>query len=125
MNSQIKTYKDLLFWQKAYLVARQVIAICRKSPKDHISLIISRQIIRSSTSIGANIAEGFGRYKGKEYERFLQIALGSAQETEYWIGLLSDEYPNQKISLHECQSNTQETIKMLIKTLSSLRSTNH
>lgn len=125
MNSQVKSYKDLIFWQKSYLVAREVIALCRKLPKDHISLIISRQVIRSATSIGANIAEGYGRYKGKEYERFLQIALGSAQETEYWLSLLSDEYPNLSSNISPILAHTQESIKMLIKTLGSLRSTNH
>ncbi len=125
MISQVKTYKDLIFWQKAYLVARGVFALCRKLPHDQISLIISKQIIRSATSIGANIAEGFGRYKGKEYERFLQIALGSAQETEYWLILLKDEFSGLKVEIEVVDGHTQETIKMLIKSLGSLRSTNH
>ena len=123
--SQVKTYKDLIFWQKSYLAGRKVIALCRLLPKDTISLIISKQIIRSATSIGANIAEGFGRYKGKEYERFLQIALGSAQETEYWLLLISDEYPQIRKQCIEPQLLVQEAIKMLIKSLSTLHSTNH
>ncbi len=125
MISQIRTYKDLIFWQKSYLVAREVFALCRKLPHDQVSLIISKQIIRSATSIGANIAEGFGRYKGKEYERFLQIALGSAQETEHWLTLLKDEYTILESDVEIVDRHTQETIKMLIKSLGTLRSTNH
>ncbi len=126
MISQTRTYKDLVFWQKAYLVARNVIGMCRKLPHDQISSILAKQIIRSATSIGANIAEGYGRYKGKEYERFLQIALGSAQETEHWLLLISDEFPSVKDKSIETKELTQEVIKMLIATLNKLRlSTNH
>lgn len=126
MISQTRTYRDLIFWQKAYLVARRVISLCRKLPHDQTSNILAKQIIRSATSIGANIAEGYGRYKGKEYERFLQIALGSSQETEHWLILISDEFPVVSNNSLETMALTQEVIKMLISTLNKLRlSTNH
>lgn len=122
MNSRVETYKDLIFWQKSYRLARDVIALSRKLPQDPVTTILVRQIIRSSTSIGANIAEGYGRYKGKEYDRFLQIALGSAQETEHWLMLITDEYPTYKSTGVALQRDTLEVILMLNKTLYTLRS---
>jgi len=43
---------------------------------------MAKQLLRAVTSIGANIAEGYGRNEGKEYVRFLQIAYGSANEVD-------------------------------------------
>ncbi len=117
----IKTYKDLIFWQRAHEVSVLVIKLCRKLPKERIADILCSQIIRSSVSVGANIAEGFGRYKSKEYARFLQISLGSANETDYWLVLLRDTYPQFKKELDEITEKNLETIKMLSTALKTLR----
>lgn len=71
--------------------------------------------------MGANITEGFGKYKGKEYARFIQIALGSARETEYWLELMRDIYPKFKLEIEKILSLNEETIKMLIATINTLR----
>src|SRR5438477_12949333 len=89
----INHYKELLFWKSSKEVIVLVISLCRNLPKERVGDIISSQLIRSAASIGANIAEGYGRYKGKEYQRFLQIALGSANETDYWLDILKETYP--------------------------------
>lgn len=99
-----------------------MIQLCRQLPKDHVSYVLVSQIIRASASVGANIAEGFGRYKGKEYQRFLQIALGSANETDYWLIVLKEVYPNMKTEIDEIIENNLETIKMIAKTLKTLSS---
>jgi four helix bundle protein len=46
---------------------------------------VGKQVIRSSDSIGANIAEGSGRGTDKDYVRFLKIARGSLYETRHWL----------------------------------------
>ncbi len=117
----IKNYKDLIFWQRSFEVTRLVIELCRKLPKERIAEILVSQIIRSSVSIGANIAEGFGRYKSKEYPRFLQVALGSANETEYWLIIIKDTYLafNKEVDL--ILEKNLETIKMLSTSLKTLK----
>lgn len=79
------------------------------------------QVIRSAVSVGANIAEGFGRYKSKEYERFLQVALGSANETEYWLIIIKDTYPILSKEVNTILEKNLETIKMLTTSLKTLR----
>lgn len=76
---------------------------------------------RSSFSIGACIAEGYGKYLGKEYARFIQMALGSARETEYWLELLEETYPEFSAQTKQILLLNEETIKMLVATLNTLR----
>ncbi|MEM6613576.1 MAG: four helix bundle protein [Cyanobacteria bacterium P01_C01_bin.72] len=46
---------------------------------------VGKQIVRSADSIGANIAEGNGRYSYKDNQRFVRIARGSLNETRHWL----------------------------------------
>lgn len=117
-------YKDLIFWQRAYEVTTLIIKLCRKLPKGTLTNILVGQVLRSSASIGANIAEGFGRYKGKEYGRFIQIALGSANETDYWLLIIKDTYPQFTKEIELIIEKNTETVKMLSRTLKSLSEKN-
>jgi four helix bundle protein len=120
-SRRIKSYKELKFWKKARKASLLVVQLTRKLPNEKISWIITDQLLRSSFSVGANIAEGFGKYKGKEYARFIQIALGSARETEYWLELLKDIYPKYSDKIDGALLVNTEVIKMLVVTLKSLR----
>ncbi|MCX7991438.1 MAG: four helix bundle protein, partial [Proteobacteria bacterium] len=53
-------------------------------PQTETSKIITNQVLRSVASISANIAEGFGRRRGREYIHYLYISRGSANETLDW-----------------------------------------
>lgn len=121
MSQKINSYKDLKFWQTAKKVSLLVVCLSRKLPNERIAWIIIDQLLRASFSVGANIAEGFGKYKGKEYPRFLQMALGSARETEYWLELLIEIYPKFSPETKEIVALNTETIKMLIAAINSLR----
>ena len=118
----LKIYKDLKFWQTANEVTLSVIKLARKLPKDKISYIFVNQIIRSAASVGANIAEGYGRFRGKEYARFIQIALGSANETDYWLSLIKNCFPHYSREVELIIAKNEESIKMLTVTLRKLRS---
>ncbi|MCR4305893.1 MAG: four helix bundle protein [Candidatus Daviesbacteria bacterium] len=124
MSQNINSYKQLKFWQTAKEVSRLIIQLTRKLPNEKIVWIITDQVLRSSFSIGACIAEGYGKYQGKEYPRFIQMALGSARETEYWLELLEETYLNFSADIKQILSLNEETIKMLIATLKTLRSKN-
>ena len=81
MATALKSYRDLLVWQKGI----DLVVIAYKAtagfPKSEMYRLIS-QIRRAATSIPANIAEGYGRGSRKEYLQFLQIAQGSLKELE-------------------------------------------
>ena len=121
MRNFPRTYKDLVFWQKSFEVARLVFKLARKLPRSLEVKIILNQLFRSVMSVGANIAEGYGRYGKKEYPRFLQVALGSANETDYWLLLLCECLPTYKNEINEIVNKNTEVIKMLAKSVQTIK----
>ena len=77
----IKSYRDLVVWQKSMELVTTVYTITKEFPKEELYALIS-QIRRSAVSIPSNIAEGYGRNSTQDYIRFLQIACGSLYELQ-------------------------------------------
>ncbi len=82
-------YKRLKVWQKAHKLTCGVYAVARAFPKGD-QFVLGEQIRRAAISIGANIAEGCGRNGDGDLRRFLNIALGSANELRYLLELAVD-----------------------------------
>lgn len=78
---KVKTYKDLIVWQKAMEMTTLLYKIIKKLPKEE-TYTLCDQMRRAAISIPSNIAEGFGRNSKKEYLQFLYIANGSVCELE-------------------------------------------
>src|ERR1035437_2821821 len=85
----MKNFRDLMVWQKAHSLTLASYRGTAEFPKQEIYGLIS-QIRRCSASIAANIAEGCGKGSNAEFQRFLQIAAGSASELEYHFLLAKD-----------------------------------
>jgi four helix bundle protein len=86
---KIKSYRDLQVWQKAHELTLAVFGITERFPRLDLFGIVS-QVRRSSTSVAANIAEGFGRGTTKELLRCLAISRGELEETRYFLLLSRD-----------------------------------
>jgi len=84
--------------------------------------VISKQVLRSGTSIGALIREAeFGQSKA-DFGHKMSIALKEANETEYWLLLLNDTgYVLQKDLLVSLQSECKELIAMLVSTVKTVK----
>jgi four helix bundle protein len=80
----IKSFKELIVWQKAIELVKETYKITREFPKSEI-YGLSLQIRRAAISIPSNIAEGQLRKNLKEYLQFLRIAYGSSAELETQI----------------------------------------
>ena len=118
-------YRQLKVWHKAHHVALDTIVMVEALPnKPGLNRIID-QIIGSATSVGANIAEGSNSRIGKEYIRYLEIALRSATETDNWVQVCKDSIIIRKYLdlnlLTQIESANIETIKMLVKMIESLK----
>jgi len=78
----------MVLWQKAQELALEVARLVAVLPKDAMASVLGRQLIASAASVGANIAEGCGRYAAGAYRNHLSIARGSTCETDGWLHLL-------------------------------------
>lgn len=81
MENKLKSYKNLVVWQKAMDLVVEVYTLVKKLPKEE-TYALSDQMRRSVVSIPSNIAEGYTRNSTTEYLRFLSIANGSRTELE-------------------------------------------
>ena len=77
----MKTYKELIVWQKAINLVSMIYNNTKYFPKEEI-YGLTNQIRRAAISIPSNIAEGFGRNSKKDFKRFLQISIGSVFEVQ-------------------------------------------
>lgn len=117
----MQNYKDLKVWQKAHAFTLKVYTITQTFPKQEM-YGITNQIRRSSSSIPANIAEGCGKRTPSDFANFLNIALGSANETEYFLILSYDlKYLNDEEEFNELLNNINEIKAMLISLINKVR----
>ncbi len=86
---EIKNFYDLNAWKKGHNLALEIYKITKSFPKDEIYAITS-QLRRASSSVTANIAEGFARYHFKDKVRFYYNARGSATEIQSFLLLAKD-----------------------------------
>ena len=80
-------FRSLIVWQKSQGLALEIARLVAGLPRDSVASVLGRQIMASAASIGANIAEGYGRYAVGAYCNHLSIARGSACETDGWLDL--------------------------------------
>jgi len=112
-KSQYASHKNLIVYQKSKNLAVDVIKHFsgKKIPKN-LDFVIN-QLIRALCSVGANIAEGYGRlYKGSQ-RQFYAIARGSSFEADYWIEVLTDSKMFGAGTLESFSERNSELSKML------------
>ena len=81
MENKVKSYKDLIVWQKSMDLVIEIYKLVKKLPKEE-TYSLSDQMRRAVVSIPSNIAEGYTRKSTNEYLNFLSIANGSRTELE-------------------------------------------
>lgn len=116
----IRSYRDLIVWQKAMSLATETYRLSRLLPREEEYRLTS-QMLRAAASVPANIAEGHGRGTRKDYAKFVSIARGSLAELETFILLALDVKllaANQTMS---AMSLAEEVSKMLAVLLKRLR----
>src|SRR3989344_3729513 len=87
--SQIKSYKELIVWQRTLELCKEIYRLTKDFPKEEQFVLVS-QMRRAVISILSNIAEGSGRYFVNEWKQFYSFAYGSALELEAQM-ILSQE----------------------------------
>ncbi len=109
--------------EKSYRFALRIIKLFHYLRIEKKDTPISNQLIRSGTSIGANIEEATGASTRKDFKAKLDIAHKEARETRYWLRLLKDsDYINSAIG-NSLIGDCEELIKLLTSILNTIKKT--
>lgn len=119
--SEIKSYRDLIVWQKAMQATVLIYESSNIFPREE-QFALTSQLRRSAVSIPSNIAEGYGRGSKPDYVRFLQIARGSLFEAQTQIELAIQLKFVPHPDIVEIQDLLQEIERMLNSMISKLSS---
>jgi len=109
---KIKSFQDLKVWQDAHYFAITIYKLTKDFPESE-RFGLTGQLRRSASSIGANIAEGFGRYHYKEKVKFYFNARGSTIESQNHILLARDLEYLSKEGAEKILEDTNEILREL------------
>ncbi len=113
--------KNNIIAEKSYNFALRAVKLSQYLIKHKKEFILSKQILRSGTSIGANIEEAVGGQSKKDFLNKMSIAYKEARETDYWLRLLKDSgilSENHFISIYK---DLEEIIKILVKIIKTAK----
>lgn len=109
--------------EKSFRFAVRIVRLCKFLTEEKKEYVLSRQILRSGTSIGANVKEALQAESKADFIHKLSISLKEASETEYWLQLLKEtEYIDQAAydsMMHDCV----ELLKLLTSIIKSSKQT--
>ena len=99
--------------EKSFHFAVQLVNYSRRLRKDSTDLALTRQLLPSGTSIGANVEEALGGQSSKDFISKLAIAAKEAQETGYWLRLLRETQPHDQQELADLLKECDGLLRML------------
>jgi four helix bundle protein len=116
--AEIRSFEDLIVWQKAHHFFLEVVRDIGNVTTSMAARVIGNQVLRSASSISANIAEGFGRRTRKEYTHYLIVARGSMTETLDWYLKCRDLQLINMVTSSARRDALEEILKMLNRMIS-------
>ncbi len=106
---------------KSYSFSIEIVSIYQQLVKQKSDFTLSKQLLRSGTSIGANLEECIGAQSKKDFYSKLCIAQKEARETHYWIRLMRDTNYIDSIKANELLNRCDELLKMLAASIITTR----
>jgi four helix bundle protein len=116
----MRNFKQLLIWQKGFQIAIKSYNIVSSFPREE-KYSISSQITRAAVSIPSNIAEGSSRTSMKDYNRFLEMSLGSSFELETQLLIAEAVNFGEKDKRDDLLKEIDEEQKMIMSFMSKLK----
>ena len=99
---------------KSFRFAVRIVKLCKYLQTEHREFILSKQLLRCGTSIGANVAEAQQAQSRADFISKLNIALKEAGETEYWLTLLYETDYLNDIQYQSIYSDCDEIKRLLV-----------
>lgn len=118
MNVTTKVY-DVK--ERTYLYGLEMIKFLETLPNDYATQTMGKQLLRSATSIGANVIEAKSSSSKKDFALFYTYALKSANESKYWLGLLQDSGKASKEQVRPLLDETHELSNILASSILTMK----
>lgn len=110
--------------KKSYEFAIEIVKICQKTQEEKREYVLTKQILRSGTAIGALIREAeFGQSRA-DFINKLSVSLKEANETNYWLSIMHDTGYMPENTYAKMQSDCKEIIAILVASIKTLKSKN-
>lgn len=108
--------------EKSYEFSLMIIRLCLELPKNSVGYAVSSQLVRSGTSIGANIEEAQDAMSRADFTKCMSISLKEARETKYWLRLLCDSKIVEEKITDQALEKLGHIIRMLTKIVKTVKS---
>ena len=122
MNLEVITLADSVLRDRAKEFAKTVVFLCRDMKSNHKESVLINQLLRSATSIGANLHEAQYAQGTKDFISKLEIAQKECYETEYWLELLFETNCMNEEDYKTLQNDCGAIRRMLISSLKTIKS---
>ena len=113
---------DSILRTKSKEFAKNIIFLCRRLKQSGVESALINQLLRSGTSVGANIHEAQYAQGTKDFISKLEIALKECNESEYWLELLFETNLLTELDFKTFQGKCIEIRRMLVSTVTTLKS---
>jgi len=106
---------------RSYKFSIKVVKFTSKLPNQRVFWVIIDQLLRAAMSIGANVIEARAASSKRDFIRFFEIALKSANETKYWLGILRDATNIEKEEINNLLKEADDLSNILGASLLTLK----
>ena len=121
----MKTKEDNIIVSKSYSFAVRCVKLYQYLQEEKHDYTICKQLLRSGTSIGANVQEAVRGYSKADFSAKMSISLKEASESEYWIELLRDTGYITPAQAESLLTDCKELIKILMTIVKSAQTIKH
>ena len=112
---------DSILREKSKALAKRIVLLCRNIKQDRHESVLTNQLLRSGTSIGANVYEAQYAQGTKDFISKLEISLKEAHETEYWLELLFETGYLDAQAYKEIQNDCGAIRRIIISSIKTLK----
>ena len=116
MRDEVKNVSGSLAMEKSFSFALRIVRLYQHLSDKKKEFVLSKQILRSGTSIGANLEESRGAQSASDFQAKISIAYKEARETSYWLRLLhASKYLTER-QFNSLHADCEELIRILSAT---------
>lgn len=111
--------KDIKVWTKDFAIA--IVKFTIELKRSGVEYSLRDQLLRSGTSVGANVKEGKASSSRRELKRYYEIALRSADETEYWLDVIKRAYELNNEQFEILNSELKQIMNVIARIIINLK----